>query len=215
MSLDAPDLRQRFARALALAGATREGDELFDELAAHYREPARHYHTLEHVEACLRWLDTYAAHAVSPAEVALALWYHDAIYDPRASDNELKSAELARRRLGEVGLPGAAVERVAASILATQHHDADPGDARLVVDLDLTILGADPSRYDDFERRIQQEYAHVPDRAFRQGRREILARFLARSAIYDLLALRDRLEAGARDNLERRIAELSSFDDGR
>lgn len=211
------DLRRRFSDALDGSGATRaarHGGAVFDDLVARYREEHRHYHTLEHVEACLGWLDWYAGLAERPAEVALALWFHDAIYDPRADDNERRSAGLAGKRLHELGTAADARERIAAHILATREHDAEQGDSRLVVDLDLTILGSSPAGFDEFEQRIRREYAHVPAALFEMGRRRVLQRFLERPTIYRVPALREELESAARANLQRRIAELSASNRG-
>ncbi len=205
------ELRERFDAALRGVGAA-GGDPaaVWDELVALHGEARRHYHTLAHVEACLTWLDWYAGLAARPAEVALALFFHDAIYDPRAYDNEAKSAALARERLAELGVPAAAIERIGHGIEATAHHDATHGDAQLLVDLDLTILGARPAVFDDFEARIRREYAHVPPARFATGRRTVLERLAARSPIYRTPPLAAQLEEQARANLDRRISELEN-----
>lgn len=203
------ELRQRMDRALDAVGAD-EGDrgEVFAELVTLHGEGHRHYHTLEHVEACLSWLDWYAGLAERPAEIALALFFHDAVYDPRADDNEARSAALARERLSALGAPADSIERIAEAIEATAHHDATHGDASLMVDLDLTILGASPPVFDDFEARIRKEYAHVPDELFLPGRRAVLERLGTRAPIYRTAPLAAQLEDQARANLERRIAAL-------
>jgi predicted metal-dependent HD superfamily phosphohydrolase len=180
----APALRSCFDEALRGAGAARPGDAVFDDLVTRDGEPHRHYHTIERVSSCLEWLGDFAGLASHPAEGALALWFHDAIYDPRADDNERRSAELARLRLGELGVPAAVIDRIEAHILATRRHDAESGDSALVVDIDLAILGSSPAEFDVFEQRIRREYAHIPDALFSVGRRTILQRFLDRPAIY-------------------------------
>ena len=201
-------LRARFGRALSASGAERPGDSVFDELVSRYGEPHRHYHVLTHIVACLAWLDRYSDHAQSPGEVELALWFHDAVYDPRAADNERLSAELARERLTAVGVQEAVVDRIAAHVLATEHHVASGGDAALVIDLDLTILGASTSDFEQFESAIRREYAHVGEREFVIGRRYVLESFLSKDEIYFVPKIRAELESRARENLARRIAEL-------
>lgn len=208
MSTNADPLRARFLRALERLGARGEGGRCFDELVARYGEAHRHYHRVEHVRSCLGWLDRFADSAKRPAEVELALWFHDAVYDPRASDNEERSAELAETRLAALGVPEPARERIVAQIRATRTHEAEDDDARLLVDLDLAILGASPAQFDRFEVLIRREYAHVPDELFRMGRREVLRRFLRRSVIYRVPGLHDALETTARANLTRRMSEL-------
>lgn len=213
MTLELDELRTRFEEALRKAGARSKSEtheSLFRELAARHSEAHRHYHTLAHVRECLKWLDWSAKLARHSAEVELALFFHDAIYDPRANDNEEQSAKLARERLAEAGLPAPVLDRIEAHILATSRHEADDADGRLVVDIDLAILGASRARFDEFERAIREEYRHVPIEHFRAGRRAVLERFLERPSIYRLPAFRDELEARARANLERRLAELST-----
>ena len=94
--------------------------------------------------------------------------------------------------------------------MATRHSAApDAGDASLLVDIDLAVLGASAARFDAYERQIRAEYAQVPEPAFRQRRRALLAAFLARDRLYATAPLRAELEASARTNLARSIAALA------
>jgi predicted metal-dependent HD superfamily phosphohydrolase len=211
MNVNLSDLRQRFLRALSDSGVQRSGAALFDELLARYGEDHRRYHTLEHVDACLGFFDWYRGISLHPERVELALWFHDAVYDPRACDNERRSALLARARLGELGLCRAALDDIEAHVLATERHRGGTPDTDLVVDLDLAILGGRARTYARFEQAIREEYAHATEQAFAIGRRAVLAAFLARPEIYRVPALREELEARARLNLERRILELAAL----
>jgi predicted metal-dependent HD superfamily phosphohydrolase len=207
------ELLARFRCAAVAAGATRSCDEVFVELVARYREPHRHYHTLGHIGACLVWLDWFSGSATRPEEVELALWFHDAVYGLGATANEHHSAELARERLTTLGVRREAVDRIVAHIEATARHEASGGDAGLVVDLDLTVLGARRRDFDVFEQHIRLEYAHVADAVYRAARRRVLEDFLSRAQIYQTVPLRGEFEAPARANLERRIRELSDAGD--
>lgn len=208
MSIDHRSLGSRFDRALVDAGATRAGASSFEALALRYGEPHRHYHTLEHVAACLDWLDRCEGLAHRPAEVELALWFHDVVYDPKADDNERQSARWACEVLGALGVADGVTQRIAENVEATQDHSATGGDGALVVDLDLTILGASEHAFDRFDEQIRAEYAHVPNELYRRGRRRVLERFLAKAQIYRTPRLRDELEVRARANLERGINAL-------
>lgn len=198
----------------ALAG--RRGDAasttlaaLGDELVARYAEPHRYYHTLQHLGECIAAFDDTLALAAHPGEVEAALWFHDAVYDVQAHDNETRSAAWAESALLDAGVAAAAVRRVHAHVMATRHEALPPSaDARLVVDIDLGILGSAPARFDEYEIQVREEYAWVAEALFRERRRALLLRLLAQPSIYGTAHFRDRLERLARDNLRRSIRRL-------
>jgi predicted metal-dependent HD superfamily phosphohydrolase len=185
---------------------------LFEEMMARYAEPQRHYHTQRHLEECFEVLDTVHGEAERPGEVELALWFHDAVYDTRRHDNEQRSAQWARAVAGEAGLDAAVGTRAAALIMATRH-DATPvgADACVLVDVDLSILGAEPLRFDEYERQVREEYGWVPAPMFRRERRKILRRLLARPQLFNTARMRESHERRARANLERSLARLKPW----
>jgi len=184
-------------------------DGLFEALATQYAEPHRHYHTAQHIAECLVHMDSARSLCTHDTEVELALWFHDAVYEPRAKDNEAQSADWAVRVMCGAGLPANAGERVRALIMKTCH-DAlpDTPDAQVLVDIDLAILGADTARFDEYERQIRQEYAWVPGFLFRRKRREVLEGFLGRPVIYSTSFFNRTLEKKARENLARALSAL-------
>jgi len=181
----------------------------FDALIERYSEPHRAYHTLRHLEECFVLFAGARDLCAHPGEVAIALWFHDAVYDPKSADNEEHSAQWAQRILRDVGAAPEAQKRVVDLVLATRH-EAQPQsqDARVLVDIDLAILGAEAARFDEYEKQVRAEYAHVPAFLFRKGRAKILKQFLARPAIYSTDSFRNRFETRARANLARSLAKL-------
>jgi predicted metal-dependent HD superfamily phosphohydrolase len=181
----------------------------FDRLVAAYSEPHRHYHTLEHLAEVFRVAGRLGG--TSPA-VQLAVWFHDAVYDPRAADNEARSADLLATWLGPLGLPADLLARAAELVRSTAHLTADTtrADADVLVlrDADLAILGAAEQRYRRYAADIRREYAHVPDADYRRGRAALLDAFLARPTIYHLPLLAAEGEAAARRNLTAERAGL-------
>jgi len=202
------EAQERWHRVWSQLGVEPRGGLLADVLGA-YAEPQRCYHTLQHLEECFAALDPAAHLALRGAEVELAVWFHDAVYDTHAADNEQRSAAWADLELREGGAGPEAAARVGALVLATRHEapPSDP-DARLLVDVDLSILGAGEPRYTEYERQIRGEYAWVPDELFRPGRARILTRFLERPSIYSTTWFAGRLEARARRNLSRSLKRL-------
>jgi predicted metal-dependent HD superfamily phosphohydrolase len=191
------------------AWGLRAPDGLLEALLARYAEPHRAYHTRQHLRECFEQLEPAAGSAHALAEVQLALWFHDAIYDPRAQDNEERSAQWAGDALRAVGADPSIGLRVRALVLATRHAAVPEGpDAQLLVDVDLSILGAPRARFDEYERQVRVEYGWVPEPAFRAARANVLRGFLARPRIYSTEGFADRLEAAARANLERSLAAL-------
>jgi predicted metal-dependent HD superfamily phosphohydrolase len=190
-------------------GAAAPDEALFRELTARYSEPHRKYHTMQHLRECFDRLQELRALARKPEEIELALWFHDAIYDTRRRDNEEKSADWARSAVLKAGVAAAAGDRVYELVMATRHNAAPSGiDAQVLVDVDLSILGAGPDRFDEYERQVRQEYSWVPGLLFRRERRKVLEDFLGRRTIFQTREFIAAYEMQARENLRRSIEKL-------
>jgi predicted metal-dependent HD superfamily phosphohydrolase len=190
-------------------GAATVDDLLFHQLVASYSEPHRKYHTVQHLDECLAHLDEVRSEAERAGEVELALWFHDAIYDTLRKDNEKRSAEWARESALAGGLSNEQANRVYALILVTMHDALAAGrDAAVLVDVDLSILGAETARFDEYERQIREEYSWVPGPLYRKSRRQILRGFLERERIYSTEYFLARHETRARENLTRSLDGL-------
>ena len=189
-------------------GAVRDSDECFNRLIAAYLEPHRHYHSLRHIAECQQEFEAVREQAASPEAIELAIWFHDAIYNTKASDNEEKSAEWARDFLEETSL----AEQVSNLVLATKHHDVrlDPV-APMLVDIDLSILGQPEKRFWEYEDQIRAEYSWVDSAVFSEKRAEILETFLKRDRIYSTDSFFDRYEPQARQNLQASIDRLRNW----
>lgn len=184
----------------------REGRHLLRAWAAW----PRRYHDVGHLAACLGHLDALPTPPNDPQAVALALWYHDAVYSPWSQKNEARSAEWARRYLRSQGLAEPLLAAVERHILATRDHPAtdDPDTAR-VLDIDLAVLGAAPAVYQAFEQGVRQEYRWVPWPRYAAARTAVLQSFLRRPRIYLHADFGAEREAPARQNLERAIDALA------
>lgn len=188
---------------------------MFAQARAEYALPVRHYHNWQHVEACVAQLASFTCDR--PRAVFLALVFHDAVYVAGRSDNEAKSAELARRVLQAEGCASAdeidAIERM---IRATSNHYAHAGttdrDLAVMLDVDLAILGASRDTYARYARAIHDEYvpSATTDGRFRIGRLEFLQRMLAAPSRFITRDASWRWDAQARENIAWEIAELRS-----
>ncbi|WP_043969764.1 MULTISPECIES: HD domain-containing protein [Acinetobacter] len=180
-----------------------EPQKVFNKLIAAYSEKQRAYHTLQHLYECLVLVDSIRADLNDAHAVVLALWFHDAVYDPQAKDNELKSAELFEQYLAQ-DLPNDIVEKIKRWIVATQKHaSTDELDLQFLLDIDLAILAAAPDRFAEYEQQIQQEYAWVDPDVYSIKRKEVLAHFYQTEPLYQTESFQQRFEQRAKGNLRK------------
>jgi predicted metal-dependent HD superfamily phosphohydrolase len=188
-----------------------EAEQVGRDLVDRWSEPHRRYHTLDHLELVLSTVDSHVGEARDPDAIRLAAWFHDAVYDPRRTDNEDASAALAARVLPGAGVPEDRVTTVTRLVRLTAGHAPSPvdPDGILLCDADLAVLAGEPDEYAAYRAAIRAEYAHVPDEAFRTGRAAVLRHLTAFPQLYRLPALHDRWEDRARANI---TAELRALD---
>lgn len=199
-----------------------EAQALWQDIAMRYDEPQRAYHTLSHIEQLLVQFESMKHYLAEPHIVALALYYHDVIYDPTRADNEQKSAEYAVDALSSY-LSQEQCQHIYALIMMTADHQIDESidsvkyssvkysDAAYLLDMDLSILGAPWSTYERYVQAIRQEYAHVADDNYRDGRTAVLQGLLAHPKLYLTDYYYSQLEAQARDNINRELTSLSAL----
>lgn len=186
-----------------------EIDEIFQMLVEKYSETHRAYHNLSHINYLLE-----EAKKIEFADfdtIYFAIWFHDAIYNPKQNDNETQSAKLAVKLLTKLNFSADKIAKIEKIILATQTHSAEnlDDDGKIFLDLDLSILGANPDTYRNYSRAIRQEYRHVPNFLYCRGRKKVLDNFLNRETIYFTESLSKCFEEQARINLANEIKELS------
>ena len=179
-----------------------EPQKVFNKLIAAYSEKQRAYHTLQHLYECLVLVDSIRADLIDADAVALALWFHDAVYDPQAKDNELKSAELFEQYLAQ-DLSFDIVQKIKRWILVTQKHEAtNELDLQFLLDIDLAILAASPERFTEYEQQIQQEYAWVYPDIYLIKRKQVLAHFYQTEPLYQTKYFQQNFEQRAKENLK-------------
>jgi predicted metal-dependent HD superfamily phosphohydrolase len=148
----------------------------FEILVNAYTQPDRHYHNLNHIYHLLTTIERFDGLVQDSIALSLAAWFHDFVYDPRATDNEAQSAKAAGDLLTNIGISSKLIDRVQQLILATQGHqiDAEDRDRCIFLDTDLAILGTDPVAYQVYARSIRREYGWVSDAAYQTGRIRVL-----------------------------------------
>jgi predicted metal-dependent HD superfamily phosphohydrolase len=203
-------LRERFAGLWKRLGGRGDGEPAFEDLLRAWQEPHRRYHGLDHLRDCLARLDESPATGKGRDLAEAALWYHDVVYQPGATDSEARSAEKARAALLRGGVPEDVVAEVARAVRLTDHSvvPTDPL-AALVCDVDLSILGRPAQEFAAYEQLIRDEYRLVPAPLYQAARARVLERLLARDPLFLTPHFRDRYEAPARLNLARSIQALT------
>lgn len=183
-------------------------EELGFELLERWGEDHRKYHSRTHLLSVLEALDLLSEPAAPARPAALAAWFHDAVYEGIAGQDEEQSARLAEDRLAVAGLPGAEIDEVARLVRLTSTHSPEPGDhaGALLCDADLSILGAEPAAYARYLDAVRKDYAHVGDAAFAAGRAAVVRRLLALDPLFHSERAKGLWLEAARRNL---AAELS------
>ena len=203
-------LAEAWLRTAARVGARDDVAGAGANLLSRYADPGRHYHDLTHLDEVLRHVDELAEFSRVPDVVRLAAWFHDAVYDPRADDNEESSARLADHMLTTLRVHDDVAADVARLVLLTAEHDAgdDDPDAAVLCDADLAILAADESRYADYVAGVRAEYAHVPDDDFARGRAAVLTHLMAQPSLFRTPSARASWETTARANVTAELERL-------
>jgi predicted metal-dependent HD superfamily phosphohydrolase len=105
------------------------------------------------------------------------------------------------------------LQRAQVLVEATRHEHpcaVDSEEACIVLDADLSILGAEGPAFAAYERQVRREFATIDGAAYRTGRAKVLRAFLSRPTIYATRRGQRLWEGTARRNLEMSLAGLIS-----
>ncbi len=202
-------VQQRFIKDFSPFSSEKFAKIVFQNLATLYGNTRRYYHNFEHVETML---DSLKAHTpANPNVIILAIWFHDAIYNPYRKDNEAKSAQFAQLILKQSSLASCDIASVVKFIEATKSHEllTPSEDLGLFLDLDLEILGSQHERYQQYARQIRQEYRWIPTALYKRGRQKVLHHFLKRNRLYFTAPFQEMYESAAKANMEWELRKLS------
>ncbi len=186
---------------------------MYNRMIWEYHKSVRIYHNLGHIAYCLEVFDTLQSLCKDPNIVELAIWYHDIIYDSKATDNEERSALRALKDLTFRGANDTLLKKVRRLILLTKY-DIIPNDTdgQVITDVDLSILASPPEVFDKYEHAIRIEYLWLSDREFWSGRGDFLKSMLSRKHIFLTKRYAEKFEHTARENIIRSISRCNTFD---
>lgn len=184
-------------------------DELFEDVVKRYSAKGRHYHNMKHLFDVVYLLNVYQESIVCKEEIFLAAIYHDIIYNPKRTDNEIKSADFFLKKICPLlKLDEDGSGYVYTAIFATTHKDVEwitNKDIQLLLDIDLSILGTnDPEAYERYRVGVRKEYKMYSDEQYNEGRTNVLKSFIHKKKIY-LTKEFKKTEKKARKNLQNEI----------
>lgn len=208
------EIKELEDRWVKLCGSGTDGvlvNNGFKTLVRKYSEKHRCYHHLGHINACLELFDEVADFIEECFNIEMSIWFHDAIYDPMRSDNEEKSSQYAKKFLPAISLNSAEINKIEHLILLTRHPSKPvTDDEKYLVDIDLSILGANNALYDSYELAIRKEYSLVPSFRYRNGRMDVLKSFAKLDKIFQTEYFYEKFEIQARHNIDRTLRSLLS-----
>jgi len=185
---------------------------VFEVISKKYRKNNHAYHNLKHVKNCLEELEGFKKSTDMNVDfdiVELAIWLHDVVYDPRATDNENKSAMFAEELLSSAGFAKPKIQNVKKLIQATDHKSLPKDvESAIIIDIDLAIFGKSKKIFDEYEKAIRNEYSFVPDDIFRKARKKVLYKFLKKEEIFNTEFFMQKYKNEAIKNLSNSIGEI-------
>jgi predicted metal-dependent HD superfamily phosphohydrolase len=206
-------LKETFLKlCAAYTKANSVAEKCWQEIEVRYSAPGRYYHTLEHLAYMMVQLEAVRQEVKDWNAVLFSLYYHDAVYDVTAKDNEVQSALFAAEQMQALDVPLSVIEKSGFQILATEkHHTVAGPDTNLFTDVDLAILGSEPVVYKEYSKKIREEYKVFPDPVYNPGRKAVLLHFLETARIFKTAYFFERFEMQARQNLQQECDGLQGL----
>lgn len=219
-------MRECLPHIFSLVWPGRKYRETYDYLHALYSQYPRQYHNVNHLarlfaELTLRSKALHEENShymkVTDPVIALSIFFHDAVYVPGSSINELESNDLFDH-LSQGVIFSPIKDIVTSNILATQDHTPiikSREDSywyfaqKLFLDLDLHFLGIPWEEFKKNRAEVAAEYPGVPEEAIRAGVVKFFSGFLKRKQIFYTKTFKMLYEEQARSNMERLIKECS------
>ncbi|MDI1256825.1 MAG: hypothetical protein PSV16_12070 [Flavobacterium sp.] len=203
-------LKETFTELLTKHSATPEIiGKLWTEIEEQYSGKKKYYHNLSHLRHILHEITVVKSEIKNWDAALFALYYHDIIYNAVKSDNEEQSAELAGKRLQQLGISDTIIQKCKAQILATKRHlESGDSDTDYFTDADLAVLGQDWETYSSYCANVRKEYSFYPDMVYNAGRRKVLKHFLEMDKIFKTKHFQEKFETQAKLNIFKELRFL-------
>lgn len=182
--------------------------DIYIEIENHYKEPKRKYHNLNHVNHMIELISSIEVNSYLKNIMILSAFLHDIIYIPGSRSNELKSAQYSNLIFSEIGLKSSDIKTIEKLILATKKHYAKDSETKVFTDIDLSILGANKERYNEYSQGVKAEFNHIPYWIYKKGRKKFLKSLLSQPKIFQTNQFVNLLEKQARINIKNELKNI-------
>ncbi len=172
-------------------------DQVYSALLEKYNEPHRAYHNVGHLVELFEYFEKYRDQIQDQQSIALALFFHDVVYNISDTDNEEQSAKYATKALSELNVNTETISRTADLIEMTKTHLSAESDldASLMLDMDIAALGAPTEQYKKYSQAIEAEYTtNLPTQKYYKGRLRFLESIKQRDNLFITKTFKDIFE---------------------
>jgi len=142
-----------------------------DSVLKNYDEKHRFYHTTEHLLDVVSLMERSGS---MDDDLFLAAVYHDAVYDPKADDNEEKSTILFEEDARLAKLSSERIKQVKQFILDTKSHVTSDKRSQILINADLDILRRPLDKLIQYEQQIFKEFQFVDYNVYQSKRIDVL-----------------------------------------
>jgi predicted metal-dependent HD superfamily phosphohydrolase len=175
--------------------------KLMPIVAERYNAPGRHYHNWNHIVELFRLIHWHSLEL--NISQYLAILFHDIVYVPGSTENEANSVNE-MRWIAAGMFTGKELNDAAIIILDTKTHVPTSFDSRMVLDLDMAILG-NSKTHAEYDMAIRKEFSAYPDHEYYTGRKMFCEATLALPNIYWTMIFNNAYDAIAREYLKNSI----------
>lgn len=153
--------------------------DILDDLSyieSFYNSKGRYYHNMNHLDDVLCCLEDYnKSNLFNETEYQILVMtaiYHDIIYNPKAKDNEEKSAQF----INDCSCSEDIKRQVYNLILFTKYQRAPKNDLEeIFMSCDMNVFDKSFTEQLQFEKNIQKEYSWVPLDVYVKNRIKVLS----------------------------------------
>jgi predicted metal-dependent HD superfamily phosphohydrolase len=204
---------QALWRRNLVSGAVDNSTAIHQRLLAGYQESNRFYHSLDHIEHCLKMFEQCKSLVAYPDTLEIAIWFHDVILESGRRDNEALSASLYLELSADVQCEEMR-SAINSMIMATLHDGTslNQPDSIYMVDIDLSSFGLPWNEFLRDSLNLRAENPQVCDEEYQLNQTGFQRGLLARPRFYLSDFFYQRFEKQARANLARYFKYLDNCD---